>query len=49
MQSITICHGIGPAFSSMLTRPISIILILMSIVSLVIPLYQSYKANKANR
>ena len=48
MQSITLCHGIGPALMSMLTRPICLLLIVMSLVSLGVPLYQAHKAQKKN-
>lgn len=47
MQSISLSRGIVPALLSMLTRPICIVLILMSIVSLAVPAMQARKAKKS--
>lgn len=46
MQSITLNHGMLPALQSMLTRPICLVLIAMSLVSLAVPLYQARKTAK---
>lgn len=49
MQSITLNHGLLPALQSMLTRPICLILIAMSLVSLVVPIYNAYKTGKKEK
>ena len=46
MQSITLNHGLLPALQSMLTRPICLVLIIMSVVSLAVPLYQARQNSK---
>lgn len=46
LRSIALCGGVGPAFVSMLQRPICLILMAMTFISLALPFVQKAKEKK---